>query len=250
DHQWRAQLPDLVHVEQVYPDVTATRERADDRAQRTRGPPATADHLAEIIRVHPDLEDPAPAQSVTGDTDIVRVVHDALDQVLERFLEHLRRRRPGPRPRSRRSRRRLQLLARLRCLPHHRRSHPPWRQPHPCHLRPWPRLWPPRPWRPRPCRCPPRTPCPWPLPPCRHCPYWLCPSPRGLYPLCLCRCSFSGRCPWGGCPWGGCPWGTCPGRRFPWPPCRRPPPRRPASRQNGAGPPRPARRWPCRQSRP
>src|SRR5215469_16548126 len=218
DHQWRAQLPDLVHVKQVYPDVTAARERSDDSAQRTRGPPATADHLAEIIRVHPNLEDPAPAHPVTGDTDIVRVVHDALDQMLERFLEHLRRRRPGPRPRSRRSRPRLQLLARLRCLPRHRRSRPPWRQPRPCRPRPWLRPWPPRPWRSRPCRCPPRTSCPWPLRPWTLRPWTPTPWPLCPYRHCPCRRCLSWHCPCRRCLSWHCLYRRWPCRRCP---CRR-----------------------------
>src|SRR5215469_12347141 len=285
DHQWGAQLPDLVDVKQVYPDVTAARERADDRAQRTGGPPAAADHLAEVIRVYPNLEDPAPAQPVAGDADVVGVVHDALDQMLERFLEHLRRRRPGPRPRSRRSRRGLRPLARLRCLPRRRRSRPPWRQPRPCHPCPWPRPWMPRPWRPRPCRCPPwprcpwrRCPwrrCPWRRCPWRRCPWRRCPWPRCPWPLrpwmlrlwrrCPWPLHLWRRCPWPlrpwPCPWPlrlwrRCPWMPCPWplrlwRRCPWPPHRRPPsPGWPASRQNGACPPRPARRRPCRRSRP
>src|SRR5215472_15856283 len=270
DHQWGAQLPDLVDVKQVYPDVTAARERADDRAQRTRGPPATADHLAEVIRVHPNLEDPAPAQPVAGDADVVGVVHDALDQMLERFLEHLRRRRPGPRPRSRRSRRGLRPVARLRCLPRRRRSRPPWRQPRPCHPCPWPRPWMPRPWRPRPCRCPPWPRCPWPRCPWRRCPWplrpWPCPWPLRLWRRCPWVPCLWRRCPWPlhlrrRCPWPPCPWPPCPWPprlwpprlwpRCPWPPHRRPSsPGWPASRQNGACPPRPARRWPCRRSRP
>ena len=46
DNQWSAQLPDLIHVQEVDPDVTAARQRADDRAQRPGGSPAAADHLA------------------------------------------------------------------------------------------------------------------------------------------------------------------------------------------------------------
>jgi len=42
-HAW---LADLVHVEQVDPDITAARERADNRAQGPGGPPAPADALA------------------------------------------------------------------------------------------------------------------------------------------------------------------------------------------------------------
>ena len=74
------------------------------RSTRTYRPPASdpmtvrtapADDLAQVVRVHADLKDPAPAEPVAGDADIVRVIHDALDQVLESLLEHLRPRCPA-----------------------------------------------------------------------------------------------------------------------------------------------------------
>src|SRR6266704_5996648 len=74
----RAQLPDLVHIQQVDPHVTAAGQGADDGAQRPGGAPAPADHLAQVVRVHADLKDPAPAQPVTGDADVVGVIRGAL----------------------------------------------------------------------------------------------------------------------------------------------------------------------------
>src|ERR1017187_8445670 len=56
-HAW---LTDLVHVEQVDPDVPATRERADDRTPGLGGPPAPAN--AKLL---PWLRAPAPGGQFT-----------------------------------------------------------------------------------------------------------------------------------------------------------------------------------------
>src|SRR5262249_41086304 len=154
-------LPDLVHVQQIDSHVPAAGQGPDDGTQGPGGAPAPADHLAQVVRVHADLEDPAPAKPVAGDADVVGVIHDALDQVLERFLEHLRPRCPArpaalgprqsPRPRRcplRRWRRQRRRPWRPRPCPWPRR---PWQRRQPWRWRAWPRrAWPrPPPWPPR-----------------------------------------------------------------------------------------------------
>src|ERR1019366_4997386 len=177
-HAW---LTAPAHVERVAPDVPAPRERADDRTQGLGGPPAPADDLAEVVRVHPDLKDLAPAQPMTVHPDVVRVLHDALHHVLKGFLKHFRLRCLTPRhPPQRRP---------PRC-PRPPTQQPELRRPWPCP--PWRRPSPSPPWH-RPSPCPPwRQPSP--CPPWRQpspCPPWRRPS----------RCR-SWRRPW-----------------FRWPPC-------------------------------
>src|SRR4051812_38063989 len=77
-----------VGVDDVDPQAAAA-DPGHDLAQRLGGAPAAADDLAEVVGVHPHLEGlPATAvQQVDG--DVLGVVDDALDQVLERFFEHV-----------------------------------------------------------------------------------------------------------------------------------------------------------------
>src|SRR5581483_11982831 len=78
---------DVVHVDEIDADVPAT-EGGDNGAQRARRAPAAADDLPEVLGVHPDLQDAAPAQLPRTHLDVVRVLDDALHQVLEGLLEH------------------------------------------------------------------------------------------------------------------------------------------------------------------
>src|ERR1044072_1713750 len=78
---------DLVHVDEVESDPTAA-DGAHDSAQRAGGAAVAADHLAQVIGVHPDLEHASATQVARGDLHVVGVVDDALHQVLEGFLEH------------------------------------------------------------------------------------------------------------------------------------------------------------------
>src|SRR5215831_10192959 len=237
DVQLLAQLADLVHIQQVDAHVAPARQRPDDRAQGPGGAPAPPDHLAEIVRVHPYLQDPAPAQAVAVHPDIVGMVHDALHQVLKSLLKHLTPRCPACRQRPLPPRQQPLPPQQRPCWP--RRGHP-WRK----HLRPRPRRRrrtrhaPGHPWRtclrPPACR-PPWPPCrtrrpPW--PPCRtRRPPWLAyRTRRPSWPPCRTR-----RPPWPPCrtrrpPWPPCrtrrpSWPPCRTRRPPWPPCRtrRPP---------------------------
>src|SRR4051812_39290088 len=59
------------------------------RAQRLGRAAATADDLAEVVGVDPDLEGLAATAVQQVDGDVVGVVDDALDQVLERLFEHV-----------------------------------------------------------------------------------------------------------------------------------------------------------------
>src|SRR5262249_60440185 len=71
------------------------RTRAAHPPHAGGAPPAAPDPLAEIVRVHPPLEAPAPAQVVAVYLDIVGMIHDALHQVLKSLLEHLTPRCPA-----------------------------------------------------------------------------------------------------------------------------------------------------------
>src|SRR3954451_4608300 len=76
----------LVDVDEVDADPAAT-QRGHDRTQCTSGAPSAADHLAQVLRVHADLEHLAAAQRAEVDLYVVRMIDDAPDQVVERVLE-------------------------------------------------------------------------------------------------------------------------------------------------------------------
>ena len=60
-----------------------------DLPQRLRGATPATDDLAQVVRVHAHLEGLAPPAVEQVDGDVLGVVDDALDQVLERFFEHV-----------------------------------------------------------------------------------------------------------------------------------------------------------------
>src|SRR5690606_19801425 len=68
--------------------AAAAADGAHVGAQSASGAAVAADHLAEVVRVHPALEHASAAQVARGDLHIVRVVDDALHEVLESLLEH------------------------------------------------------------------------------------------------------------------------------------------------------------------
>ena len=72
----------LVGVHHVDADAPAA-DAGDQRAQRGRGATATADDLAEVVRMHVHLDGAAAAAGHHVDPDIVGVVHDPADQVLD-----------------------------------------------------------------------------------------------------------------------------------------------------------------------
>src|ERR1700735_287920 len=120
-------LADLVSVQEVDTDVGPAGQGADHGTQGLSGAPAPADDLAQVVGMNPDLQNAAPAQPALVDPDVVRVLDDALDQVLQRLFEHVsprwrpsqRQRRPAPsRPaRCRPSRCRPSRCRPSRCQP-------------------------------------------------------------------------------------------------------------------------------------
>ena len=82
----RGQRP--VDVDDVDPDALAA-DAVDHLAQRLGGAAVAADHPAQVVGVHPDLQPLAAAVVDQVDHDVVRVVDDAADQVLEGLLEHV-----------------------------------------------------------------------------------------------------------------------------------------------------------------
>src|ERR1700722_2094917 len=149
---------DFVGVQQIDADVVAAGQRADHRAQGPSGPAAAPDDLAEVVRVDPDLEHAATTQPAAPDLDVVRMLDDALDQMLQGLLEHVRLRcrqprrpqaqprRPAPPQRPPRPRRpeRQRRSRQRRPLPQ------PWPQPPPEQPQPQPRPEPERRLRPDP----------------------------------------------------------------------------------------------------
>src|SRR6185436_9106731 len=73
-----------VDIHEVDPSATLAGQRRDHGAERGGGAPAAADHLAEVIGVHPDLEDRAATQLLVAHDDVVGVVDHPADQVLQR----------------------------------------------------------------------------------------------------------------------------------------------------------------------
>ena len=75
-----------VGVDDIHPHAPAA-DAADDRAQRGGRATTAADHLAEVLGVHPDLEGAAAAGGDQLDLHVVRVVDDAPDEVLQRVRQ-------------------------------------------------------------------------------------------------------------------------------------------------------------------
>ena len=75
-----------VGVDDIHPHAP-TADAADDGAQRGRGAAAAADHLAEVLGVHPDLEGAAATGGHQLHLHVVRVVDDAPDQMFESVRE-------------------------------------------------------------------------------------------------------------------------------------------------------------------
>jgi hypothetical protein len=71
-----------VRVDDVDADAPPT-DRCDHLAKSLGRTATAADHGAEVLRVDPNLETLAPATVDHPHPDLVRVLDDALDQVLE-----------------------------------------------------------------------------------------------------------------------------------------------------------------------
>src|SRR6476660_8273461 len=114
----------------------ATADRGDDLTQRLGGAPTTTDDRAEVLGVDPHLQPLTPPAVDEAYPDVVRVLDDALDEVLQRGAEHVspprRRRRQRPAPQSRPS------APRPRPSSPAGPSSPAW-CPRPGPPRPWPR---------------------------------------------------------------------------------------------------------------
>jgi hypothetical protein len=77
-------------------EVDAHLPAADPGYHRTHGPgsaTASANHLAEVVGMHPDLQHATTSQLPVGNRDVVRMLDDAPHEVLESLLEHLAPRR-------------------------------------------------------------------------------------------------------------------------------------------------------------
>src|SRR4051812_19429606 len=78
----------LVHVDEVDAASTAAGQRSDDGAESGGRATVAADHLAEVVRVYPYLEQRPALRVLVADRDVVRVVDDPSHQVLQRVGEH------------------------------------------------------------------------------------------------------------------------------------------------------------------
>src|SRR5882757_1524597 len=76
-----------VLVDQVDSDAAAT-QGADHSAQRGGGAAGPADHLAQVVGVHADLEHLAVALVAFPHPDLIRVLDDPAHQVLECLFQH------------------------------------------------------------------------------------------------------------------------------------------------------------------
>src|SRR4051794_4419829 len=77
-----------VDIDEVHPRAAATGQGRHHGAERGGGAAAAADHLAEVGRVDPHLEDRPATQLLVAHGDVVRVVDDPANQVLQRLGEH------------------------------------------------------------------------------------------------------------------------------------------------------------------
>src|ERR1035437_8038618 len=84
----RSVLPETICVDDVDPNGFATREGAHHRAKGPGRAAGATDDPSEIIGMNPDLQDLAPTKILAPHSHILIVVDDALDQVLQRLVEH------------------------------------------------------------------------------------------------------------------------------------------------------------------
>src|SRR6202012_2454028 len=88
-------LADLVGVQKVDADVTATREGTHHGSERPGGAATPADDLTQVFGVDAHLQDTATAHRTGGNLDVVGVLDDAPDQMLQRLFQHVRPRYPA-----------------------------------------------------------------------------------------------------------------------------------------------------------
>jgi hypothetical protein len=77
-----------VNVHEVDAYVLIARQGADHRTESGRGAARAADHLANIVGIHPHLEHPPATEILFLDCDIVRMRDNPANQMLERLREH------------------------------------------------------------------------------------------------------------------------------------------------------------------
>src|SRR5680860_573348 len=77
-----------IRVDDVDPYRLATCEGGHHGAQCARRPPRATDDTTEVVGMNPDLENLAAAQLLAPDGDIFVMIDNALDEVLQRILEH------------------------------------------------------------------------------------------------------------------------------------------------------------------
>src|SRR5665647_442373 len=77
-----------IRVDDVDPYRLATCEGGHHGAQCAGRPPRATDDTTEVIGMNPDLENLAATQLLAPDSDIFVMIDNALDEVLERILEH------------------------------------------------------------------------------------------------------------------------------------------------------------------
>src|SRR4051812_34816647 len=87
---WLSEGPSAasVDIHEVDPRAAGAGQGRDDGAERGGGAPAAADHLAEVVGVHADLQDRAAAELLVAHDDVVGVVDHPADQVLQRVSQH------------------------------------------------------------------------------------------------------------------------------------------------------------------
>src|SRR5665647_3579692 len=77
-----------IRVDDVDPYRLATCEGGHHGAQCAGRPPRATDDTTEVVCMNPDLENLAATQLLAPDSDIFVMIDNALDEVLERILEH------------------------------------------------------------------------------------------------------------------------------------------------------------------
>src|SRR3954454_2468292 len=77
-----------VHVDEVDASTALAGQCTDHGAQGGGGASASSDDLAEVVRVHPHLEDGSATKLFVLDHHVVGVPDDTPNQVFERFGEH------------------------------------------------------------------------------------------------------------------------------------------------------------------
>src|SRR5665647_3238758 len=85
---WLSGLSLPIRVDDVDPYRLATCEGGHHGAQCAGRPPRATDDTTEVVWMNPDLENLAATQLLAPDSDIFVMIDNALDEVLERILEH------------------------------------------------------------------------------------------------------------------------------------------------------------------